>query len=309
MGCLVSTQAPKQTLAERVTAKVRIEHYGVLGSKRVGNGEVPVAEKPDGDTVLIDPCNADFVHRSGPRHAGGAAGAIYDFLNIRTDAAFPQSVKAEIKGEGNCAYHRYGYPHSHHVIHAVGYDFRTYSQRHGELDDEGAVELLGGLYAKILALASKYGRKKLRLVPISAGIFSGPLQARMPELTARALRSAIDRTFGEAASSDAHRATYVDMIEYVEMCIYMESDFRLYREAWARAVDPQAELDRAAARLQAITRGNSCQRIASGHAVGDAKVVDAAQSVRERDADPMAPPRSVASASDPALGTVIGDAH
>ncbi len=56
------------------------------------------------------------------------------------------------------AYHRYGYPHSHHVIHAVGYDFRTYSQRHGELDDEGAVELLGCLYAKFLALASKYRR-------------------------------------------------------------------------------------------------------------------------------------------------------
>ena len=125
MGCGPSkAKAPPPTLAEKVKDKVRIEHYGVLGMRREGCYEVKGSELPDGDTVIIDPCNADFVHRSGPQHAGGAAGAIYQFLNIKTDPSFAQQVRAEIKGEGSCAYHRYGYPTSKHVIHAVGYDFR-----------------------------------------------------------------------------------------------------------------------------------------------------------------------------------------
>ena len=114
------------------------------------------------------------------------------------------------------------------MIHAVGYDFRRpgpWGSAH--VDEDAVVDLLGGLYAKILALASKYGRKKLRLVPISAGIFSASY-SRMPELTAQALLGAINMTFGADAAEDPHRSTYVDMIEYIEMCIYMESDYRAY---------------------------------------------------------------------------------
>ena len=100
------------------------------------------------------------------------------------------------------------------MIHAVGYDFRRPGPwgSGSDVDEDAVVELLGGLYAKILALASKYGRKKLRLSPISAGIFSGSLQSRMPELTAQALLGAINMTFGADAAEDPHRSTYVDMI-------------------------------------------------------------------------------------------------
>ena len=245
MGCGPSkARAPPPTLAEKVKDKVRIEHYGVLGMRREPlRGEVKGSELPDGDTVIIDPCNADFVHRSGPQHAGGAAGAIYQWLGIKSDASFAQQVRAEIKGEGSCAYHRYGYPTSKHVIHAVGYDFRRPGSwgSGSDVDEDAVVDLLGGLYAKILALASKYGRKKLRLVPISAGIFSGSLQSRMPELTAQALLGAINMTFGAEAAEDPHRSTYVDMIESIEMCIYMESDYRAYARAWARTKDGYTE--------------------------------------------------------------------
>ena len=298
MGCGPSKdKAPPQTLAEKVKDKVRIEHYGVLGMRREGRHEVKGSELPDGDTVIIDPCNADFVHRSGPQHAGGAAGAIYQFLNIKSDPSFAQQVKAEIKGEGSCAYHRYGYPTSKHVIHAVGYDFRRPGPwgSGSDVDEDAVVDLLGGLYAKILALASKYGRKKLRLVPISAGIFSGSLQSRMPELTAQALLGAINMTFGADAAEDPHRSTYVDMIEYIEMCIYMESDYRAYARAWERTKNGYTE-----ASENAVTpRG------------ADAPVAPAAarvQSTRELDAPAMAAPQPVRNSTEPAMGTASFDA-
>ena len=298
MGCLPSKdRAPPPTLAEKVKDKVRIEHYGVLGKRRQGRKEEEVADEPDGDTVIIDPCNADFVHRSGPQHAGGAAGAIYQFLNIKTDPSFAQQVKAEIKGEGSCAYHRYGYPTSKHVIHAVGYDFRRPGPwgSGSDVDEDAVVDLLGGLYAKILALASKYGRKKLRLVPISAGIFSGSLQSRMPELTAQALLGAINMTFGAEAAEDPHRSTYVDMIESIEMCIYMESDYRAYARAWARTKDGYTEASENAA-------------TPTGADAPVAPSPTRIQSVREHDAPAMAPPRPVHVSSEPAMGTASFDA-
>ena len=293
MGCGPSkAKAPPPTLAEKVKDKVRIEHYGVLGMRREGRYEVKGSELPDGDTVIIDPCNADFVHRSGPQHAGGAARAIYHFLNIKTDPSFAQQVKAEIKGEGSCAYHRYGYPTSKHVIHAVGYDFRRPGPwgSGSDVDEDAVVDLLGGLYAKILALASKYGRKKLRLVPISAGIFSGSLQSRMPELTAQALLGAINMTFGAEAAEDPHRSTYVDMIESIEMCIYMESDYRAYARAWARTKDGYTEASENAA-------------TPTGADAPVAPSPTRIQSVREHDAPAMAPPRPVHVSSEPAMGS------
>ena len=280
-------KAPPPTLAEQAARLVVVEHYGVLGKRREGSGEVfpQGVAAPDGDTVFAAPRADDesFIiaktvivwskfrqngrpltaHRPTTPLAGiltnrdrtggplqqslrerpelfspnggrrckshlrlfrrdgsvparrneeprlecrvgaaasrlGAAAFLggmrssaglcweprrsRDFRPRRSSAgkrnepSARTQVVAMINKEGDVAYHRYGYPTSKHVIHAVGFDFRTYAQR--ELGDlaltaEVARDLLAGLYGKILELAAKHGRKKLRLVPISSGIFAG----------------------------------------------------------------------------------------------------------------------------------------
>ena len=102
-------------------------------------------------------------------------------------------------------------------------------------------------------------------------------------------------TFGAEAAEDPHRSTYVDMIESIEMCIYMESDYRAYARAWARTKDGYTE----ASENAATPTG------------GDAPVAPSPtriQSVREHDAPAMAPPRPVHVSSEPAMGSASFDA-
>merc|ERR1719181_2052082 len=94
---------------------------------------------------------------------------------------------------------------------------------------------------------------------------------------AQALLGAINMTFGAEATEDPHRSTYVDMIESIEMCIYMESDYRAYARAWARTKDGYTEASENAATPTGA------------------------------DAPAMAPPRPVHVSSEPAMGTASFD--
>mmetsp|Transcript_17298 Transcript_17298/g.69560 ORF Transcript_17298/g.69560 Transcript_17298/m.69560 type:complete len:370 (+) Transcript_17298:71-1180(+) len=127
MGCIFSAARPSLTVAGSVWSKVRVVPYGVLGTQLATDSprsERRVGVAPDGETLVVDPCSARIVRRGRPSEAGGAAGAIYAFLGIDGDATFPADVVAAIAREGDVAYHRYGYPVSRHVVHAVGVDFR-----------------------------------------------------------------------------------------------------------------------------------------------------------------------------------------
>jgi len=236
MGCATSKAAPPPPLSEVFARKVTIEHYGVLGHSNSKRGR---AEPPDHHTIFADPCSVRFVWdpHLHPGQAGGASGAIYEHIGISGDQGFPPDVKAAIKGEGDVAYHQYGYPKGKHVLHCVGFDFRSYSGAE-PLSPDVARGLLADLYGKMFALAAKYGRGKIRLVPISAGIFSGPLHADMPQITADALLDAIAFVFGPDA--DATRTTYVADVEAVELCVYMEQEYSLYSAAWGKALAARA---------------------------------------------------------------------
>ena len=135
MGCLASKPAsPESTFLRRIS----VEHFGVLGKRSVGPGfgtEEAAGPEPDKKTMIVDPCSARFVRDPNlhPGDAGGAAGAIYSFIGIKGDVGFPPDVVANIEKEGDVAYHMYGYPTSKHVLHCVGYDFRSYARR--ELGD------------------------------------------------------------------------------------------------------------------------------------------------------------------------------
>ncbi|KAH8057061.1 hypothetical protein JL721_9798 [Aureococcus anophagefferens] len=171
---------------------VVVRNYGVLGKRMAGGGEEAAAPAPDKHTMIVDPCSARFVRTQGCAiaDAGGASGAIYEFIGYRDDAGFPADVVNGIEREGDVFYHKYGWPNSKHVIHCVGYDFRTYAKR--ELGDlalspEIARDLLAKLCERLLMETAKSGPSTLRLVPVSAGIFAGPLLGDMPAITAEAL--------------------------------------------------------------------------------------------------------------------------
>eukprot|EP00974_Lingulodinium_polyedra_P109881 10629294-Lingulodinium_polyedra.AAC.1 len=61
-----------------------VSNYGVLG----GNQEGTMISAPTDDCVIVDPAGLNYI-REGPAGAGGAAGAIYRWLGIQRENAFP----------------------------------------------------------------------------------------------------------------------------------------------------------------------------------------------------------------------------
>ena len=231
---------------------VVVRNYGVLGKRMAGGGEEAAAPAPDKHTMIVDPCSARFVRTQGCAiaDAGGASGAIYEFIGYRDDAGFPADVVNGIEREGDVFYHKYGWPNSKHVIHCVGYDFRTYAKR--ELGDlalspEIARDLLAKLYERLLMETAKSGPSTLRLVPVSAGIFAGPLLGDMPAITAEALLDASAACFASSkmVGAKAEKDVFADYAAHatVELCVYLERDFARYEAAWKAAVAKRVATD------------------------------------------------------------------
>lgn len=219
MGCSQS----KNSCDEIFFNKLRIVNYGVLGKASTGRWkEVSAAPAPDDKTLIVDPCSSKVITKS-PGDAGGAAGAIYDFVGIRRDKTFPADVVSAIKKPGDVAYHRYGYPDSKHVIHAVGVDFRKTT-----LDEVDAISALVPVYTRILLLAARIGKPRLRIPPISTHIFAGRLADAMPKVTAAALRAAVAN-----CARDDNFVSFTHAADALELCIYERSEVDAYRRALA----------------------------------------------------------------------------
>lgn len=210
------------TLLEVVVAtwQVRVVNYGVLGTAARSGGtwssqDVRVAPEPDENMAIVDPCSVKII-RSYPNEAGGASGAIYAFVNILKDKAFPPDVVSAIKREGDVHYHRYGYPKSKHVLHAVSVDFRR-----GTATVDEAVQTLSAIYENTMRKAARIGRKALRIPPIAAGIYAGHLAPSMPHVTATAFGLGLQRV-----QDDPDFALFAAEVESVEICIYEQSEVR-----------------------------------------------------------------------------------
>ena len=134
------------------------------------------------DVMFVDPASVKMIQekRLGPSCAGGASGAIYRYLGINRDRAFPYEVKAAVQHESDAGYKKYG---DTHVIHTVGPDFKLDLN----LKRKEAVEKLAKTYKNIFTIAAQVGRHELRLLPVSGGIFSGKFRADMPGMTAEAI--------------------------------------------------------------------------------------------------------------------------
>lgn len=231
---------------------VRVVPYSVLGSqltleRRIARKVPP----PDASTLFVDPAGLPFITQLGPGAAAGASGAIYEFLGIRDDDEFPEPVRAAIRDVCDAHWHTYAAPTGDddgcaprelNCCHVVGPNFNAmfpplpFPGEDGVVDDpqraEHEAEGLAKLtlvYANVLREFARSKLPRLRLLPVSGGIFAGKLRDAMPALTFRALRAAADQL------GDADAAAVAAAADGVEMCIFEEAHLTLFEEALERA--------------------------------------------------------------------------
>jgi len=211
-------------------ARMLVVPYSVLGQQMVpGQGVVDMACQPDETIAFCDPAGLPFIQRHGPGMAGGASGALYSFLGIRDDDAFPTPVRDAVEAVGLAKYHKYS--ETLHCIHTVGPNFNmsredgsrhtievrsvlpspsrralartpslptdrglTQAVRPLPLSQEAQTELAHA-YRNVLrefvaAAGVEDGPWTLRLLPISGGIFAGPFQSEIAPLTMAAIAEA-----------------------------------------------------------------------------------------------------------------------
>eukprot|EP00933_Yihiella_yeosuensis_P032082 TRINITY_DN25672_c0_g1_i1.p1 TRINITY_DN25672_c0_g1~~TRINITY_DN25672_c0_g1_i1.p1 ORF type:complete len:366 (+),score=73.87 TRINITY_DN25672_c0_g1_i1:41-1099(+) len=165
-------------------AHVTLVDFGVLGTQLTPDkGVVQTAPEPSDDTAIVDPAGLPFIQTHGPSKARGASGAIYEWLGIKADKAFPDAVREAIKAPCQARYHLYG---QHRVIHVVGPNLHA-AKGVGEKVVAQAITLLAKAYASVLSEFLRSGASYLRLLPISGGIFAGRFADDIPWMTFAAL--------------------------------------------------------------------------------------------------------------------------
>ena len=189
--------------------------YGVLGTRRSWRGALVQTAPPPSPAAcaFVDPAGLHHIQQLGPAGAGGAAGAIYEFLGIRRDAAFPPEVVAAVTGTGQAKAHCYP---SGTCIHVIGPDFRR-----EPCDYAGARERLCVAYVNVLREYAACDAPALRLLPISGGIFAGPFVPDVPRLTHDALREAC----AQLAEAEPHVAERL-ATRRLELCIFAEAEWK-----------------------------------------------------------------------------------
>ncbi|CAE7454743.1 unnamed protein product [Symbiodinium natans] len=166
---------------------VEVVPYGVLGVQLDASHRfMRASSEPDADTVVVDPAGLRFIQDLGPAGAGGASGAIYSWLKIGLEARFPHEVRHAVRKEGDAKLHSYG---SKQVIHVVGPNLNEISVATAATR-AAAVQQLTTAYMHILEQFLSSEARHLRLLPVSSGIFAGPFQHDLPEMTFASLDSA-----------------------------------------------------------------------------------------------------------------------
>ena len=219
--------------------RIRLVDYGVMGTQLVPrSGIVRRAEPPDDFTAFVDPAGLHHIHGSGPSSAGGASGGIYEHVGIRGDRHFPEDVRQAVNEECDAHYHRYHTAGGHHhVIHTVGPRLG-----HGKYTWDEAVATLARAYRNVLACFARFAASKgpaeaglapagapvrLRLLPISGGIFAGEYQKRIAPLTLAALHAGICLLTEEECAVLAKDGVQI------ELCVFRAVELAPFRAAMA----------------------------------------------------------------------------
>lgn len=223
----VTTESPQQ----KFLRKVKLSPYGVLGTQmNMQGGQSRIAAEPDDNTVVVDPAGLKYI-QGVAAGAGGAAGSIYNWLGLR--GPFPEAVRRFVTKACDAKYHEYAGPTEgsvRRVIHAVGPDFRegTWSER------EAAVEL-SRAYRNVFHEFAQSEADHLRLLPLSGGVFAGPLYNQLPPIT----QQAISMAFEQLHTYD--RDYLLKEKKVIELCIFMDREFDQYKNVFDNVI-PSSKL-------------------------------------------------------------------
>jgi len=210
--------------ADNLATRVILVPYGVLGQQLTRAGTLLMRgtdPREHEDLVITDPAGMHHIQGSGPAGAGGAAGAIYQWLGIAADREFPASVREGIQAVGQAQYHEYRCVHSGaplHVIHAVGPDLRQGSRTSREAEHE-----LAQAYLNILREFLARPLRGLRLLPVSSGIFAGAWGPRLAGLTFASVSAA-----GALLTAEERAALQGRQLL---LCIFAEEEWSLFTAA------------------------------------------------------------------------------
>jgi len=201
-------------MSESILPHVSLVEHGVLGTQLTADKKlVQIAPEPDASKAIVDPAGLPFLQVHGPSKAKGASGAIYDWLGTKADGAFPDKVRGAIKAAGQAKFYRYG---DHFVIHVVGPNLHLL-QGLGPETVEAALGKLAEAYGNVLKEYASCPASKLRILPISGGIFAGRFSEDIAWMTFAALQR------GFAALLPELRAELLEGFEKsgnLELCIF-----------------------------------------------------------------------------------------
>eukprot|EP00744_Colponema_vietnamica_P017071 GILI01023968.1.p1 GENE.GILI01023968.1~~GILI01023968.1.p1 ORF type:complete len:272 (+),score=34.62 GILI01023968.1:35-850(+) len=205
---------------------IKIVPYGVLGTTLSLQGSMQEsAPLPNEGTAITDPAGLHHI-RATPEGAGGASGAIYNWLGLKK--SFPEDVRRGINRMGDAKYHDYN---GKKVIHVVGPDFRE-----GKWSEREATIELARAYRNLLHEFVLSEADTLRIAPVSGGIFSGPLYDQIPPMTQQALSSG----FEQLHVYDKDTLTG-GKGKNIELCIFMNREFDMFNKVFD-SITPASKL-------------------------------------------------------------------
>ena len=137
----------------------------------------------------------------------------------------------------------------HHCIHTVGPKLG-----HGKYTDNEAVWKLAGAYRNVLSQFVRFAVSKaaagpaptgtpvrLRLLPISGGIFAGEYQQDIAPLTLAALEEGIglltEEERGVLATEQGGEGDAAEGGAQIELCIFLEVELAAFKRAFHRVVE------------------------------------------------------------------------
>ena len=137
----------------------------------------------------------------------------------------------------------------HHCIHTVGPKLG-----HGKYTDGEAVLKLAGAYRNVLSQFVRFAESKaaagpaptgtpvrLRLLPISGGIFAGEYQQHIAPLTLAALEAGIglltEEERGVLATEQGREGDAAEGAAQIELCIFLEVELAAFKRAFHRVVE------------------------------------------------------------------------
>ena len=137
----------------------------------------------------------------------------------------------------------------HHCIHTVGPKLG-----HGKYTDTEAVWKLAGAYRNVLSQFVRFAVSKaaadpaptgtpvrLRLLPISGGLFAGEYQQHIAPLTLAALEEGIglltEEERGVLATEQGGEGDAAEGAAQIELCIFLEVELAAFKRAFHRVVE------------------------------------------------------------------------